>query len=106
MEQYFYCYYWPENNNILYIHFATRINDHIHQWTNQKHLKTPNYKLCDKKEDIIHLFITCKRNKEIWKHFQKYYQCLTQKEHTPIQHILTHTQQTYYHQRQKNLFSL
>ena len=36
----------------------------------------------------------CKRNKKILKHLQKYYQCLTQKEHTPIQHILTHSANT------------
>ena len=48
-------------------------------------------KLCDKKEDMTHLFISCKRNKKIWKDFQKYYKCLTQKEHTPLQHILTHS---------------
>ena len=76
------------------MHFATRTNDHIHSWTNLKHLKIPNCKLGDKKEDIIHLFITCKRSKKIWKHFQKYYQCLTQKEHTPIQHILIHSANT------------
>ena len=36
----------------------------------------------------------CRRNKKIWKHFQKYYQCLTKKEHTPIQHIRTHSANT------------
>ena len=38
-------YTWLENNNILYmlLHYATRNNDHICRWTNQKHLKTPKY---------------------------------------------------------------
>ena len=87
----FYSYNWPENNNILYLllHFATRTNDQIHRWTNQKYLKSPNCKLCDKTENITHLYIDCKRNKKIWKYFQKYYQALTQKQNTPLQHILT-----------------
>ena len=63
----FYSYNWPENNNILYLllHFATRTNDQIHSWTNQKYLKSPNCKLCDKTENITHLYIDCKRNKKI-----------------------------------------
>ena len=87
----FYSYNWPENNNILYLllHFATRTNDQIYRWTNQKYLKSPNCKLCDKTENITHLYIDCKRNKKIWKYFQKYYQTLTQKQNTPLQHILT-----------------
>ena len=88
----FYSYCWPENNNILFmlLHFAARTNDHIYRWTNQKDLKNPHCKLCDKKEDIIHLFITCKRNKKIWKHFQKYfhYQHI---QHITMQHIFTHS---------------
>ena len=86
----FYSYNWPENNNILYLllHFATRTNDQIHRWTNQKYLKSPNCKLCDKTENITHLYIDCKRNKKIWKYFQKH-QTLTQKQNTPLQHILT-----------------
>ena len=87
----FYSYNWPENNNILYylLHYATKTNDQIYRWTNQKHLKTPKCKLCEKTENINHLFIHCKRNKKIWNHFQKYYTKLTKKEYTPLQHILT-----------------
>ena len=59
------------------------------KWINQKHLKSPNCKLCDKTENITHLYIDCKRNKKIWKYFQKHYQTLTQKQNTPLQHILT-----------------
>ena len=71
----FYSYNWPENNNILYLllHFATRTNDQIYRWTNQKYLKSPNCKLCDKTENITHLYIDCNRNKNIWKY---YYQTL------------------------------
>ena len=85
----FISYTWPENNNILYIllHNATRTNDHIFRWTNQKHLKTPKCKLCKNTENIKHLFIDCKRNRKIWTHFQKYYQNLIQKDYTPLQHI-------------------
>ena len=54
----------------------------------KKHLKSPNYKLCDKTENIAHLYIDCKRNKKIWQYFQQY-QTLTQKQNTPLQHILT-----------------
>lgn len=77
----FYSYCWPENNNEVYIilHYATRTNDHIYRWANQKHLKSPNCKLCDQTENINHLHIHCKRNKKIWKHSQKYYKCLTKK---------------------------
>ena len=75
----------------MLLHFATRTNDSIFRWTNQEHLKNPNCKLCHKKEDIIHLYISCKRSKRIWKHFQKYYQKLTQKNYTPLEHILTHS---------------
>ena len=87
----FYSYNWPENNNMLYLllHFATRTNDQIHRWTNQKYLKSPNCNLCDKTEHITHLYIDCKTNKKLWKYFQKYYQTLTQKQNTPLQHILT-----------------
>ena len=62
----FFSYCWPENNNILYmlLDYSARTNDHIYRWTNQKHLKNPNCKLCDEKEDIMHLYISCKRNKE------------------------------------------
>ena len=85
----FYSYNWPENNNILYmlLHFVTRTNDQIYRWSNQKHLKSPNCKLCQKKEDIYiyHLYIDCKMNKKICNHFQKYYKYLIKKEHTPLQ---------------------
>lgn len=86
-------YCWPENNNILYklLNYATRTNGHICRWTNQKHLKNPNCKICNKKEDICHLYISYKRNKKNWKHFQKYYKGLTQKEYKPLQHTLTHS---------------
>ena len=77
----------------MLIHYATRTNDRIYRWTNQKHLhcKSPNCKLCDQIENINHLYIHSKRSKKIWKHFQKYYKCLTQKEYTPLQHILTNS---------------
>ena len=31
----------------------------------------------------------CKQNRKIWTHFQKYYQKLTYKDYTPLQHILS-----------------
>ena len=71
------------------MHFAARTNDQIYRWANQKYLKFPNCKLCDKTKNITHLYIDCKRNKRIWKYFQKNYQTLTQKQNTPLQHILT-----------------
>ena len=52
-------------------------------------MKSPNCKLCDKTENISHLYTDCKRNKKIWKYFQKYDETLTQKQNTPLQHILT-----------------
>ena len=63
----FYSYNGSETNNILYLllHFATRTNDQIYRWTNQNHLKSPNCKLCDKTENITHLYNECKRNKKI-----------------------------------------
>ena len=70
------------------MHYATRTNDQIFKWANQKHLKSPNCKLCDKTENVTHLYIDCKRNKKIWEYFQKH-QTLTQKQNTPLQHILT-----------------
>ena len=87
----FFSYTWPENNNTLYIllHYATRTNDHIFRWTNQKHLKNPTCKYCKNIENIKHLFVECKRNRKIWTHFQKYYQKLTYKDYTPLQHILS-----------------
>ena len=87
----FFSYTWPENNNTLYIllHYATRTNDHIFRWTNQKHLKTPTCKYCKNIENIKHLFVECKQNRKIWTHFQKYYQKLTHKDYTPLQHILS-----------------
>ena len=54
----------------------------------KKYLKSPNCKLCGKTENIAHLYIDCKRNKKIWKYFQQY-QTHTQKQNTPLQHILT-----------------
>ena len=73
----------------MLLHYATRTNDQIYRWTNQKHLKPPKCKLCEKKENTDHLYIESKRNKKIWKDFQKYYKNLIQKEYTPLQHILT-----------------
>ena len=52
-------------------------------------MKSPNCKLCAKTENITHLYIDSKRNKKIWKYFQKHYQTLAQKQNAPIQHILT-----------------
>ena len=72
----------------MILHYVTRTNDHEYRWTNQKHLKSPSCKPCDKTENINHLYIHCKRNKKIWTDFQKYYTSLTQKKHTPLQHIL------------------
>ena len=72
----------------MLLHYATRTNDHTYRWTNQKHLKTPKCILCEKTENINHLYIDCKRNKKIWIHFQKH-KNQTQKEYTPLQHILT-----------------
>ena len=48
-----------------------------------------NCKLCGKTENMNHLFINSKRNKKICNHFQKYYRNLKQKDHTPLQHVLT-----------------
>ena len=42
----------------MLLHFVTRTNDQIYWWSNQKHLKSPNCKLCQKKEDI-YIYITC-----------------------------------------------
>ena len=41
-----YSYNWLENNSILYLllHFATRANDQINRWINQKQMKSPNCK--------------------------------------------------------------
>ena len=43
----------------------------------------------EKTENIKHLYIDCERSKKIRIHFQKYYKNLTQKEHIPLQHILS-----------------
>ena len=89
-ENTFYSYSWPENNNMLYflLHYATRTNDYVYRWTNQKHVKSPKCKLCEQTENINHICTECKRNKRIWNHCQKY-ENLTIKEYTPLQHILT-----------------
>ena len=86
----FYSYSRPENSNILYflLHYATRTNDHMYRWTNQKHLKSPKCKLYEKTQNINHLYIECKRNKKIQNHFQKFYKNLTNREYTPLQLIL------------------
>ena len=47
----------------MILHYAARTNDRIHRWTNQKHLKSPKYKLYDQIENINHLYIHCKREK-------------------------------------------
>ena len=82
---------WPENSSTLYtlLHYATRTNNHIYRWMNQKHLKTPKCKLCEKAENIKHLFINCKQNRKKWTHFQRYYQNLIQKDYILLQHILS-----------------
>ena len=84
-------YTWPENNNILYIflHFATSTNDHIYKWTNQKHLKTPKCKLCEKTENI-NIFTLIVKEKNIWIHLQEYYKNPNTKR---IHVIATHTNQ-------------
>ena len=43
-------------------------------------------KFIEKTENIKHLYIDCKK---IRTHFQKHYKNLTQKEHIPLQHILS-----------------
>ena len=62
-----YSYNWPENNNMLYLlfHCVSRTNHQIYKWTNQKHLKSPNCKLCNKTENITHLYIDCKKQKNL-----------------------------------------
>ena len=54
-----------------------------------KNIWNPQIVNCDKTENISHLYTDCKRNKKIWKYFQKYDETLTQKQNTPLQHILT-----------------
>ena len=73
----------------MLLHYATRTKDQIYRWTNQKHLKSPKCKLCEKTENIKHLYNDCKQNKKIWTHFQKYYKNLTRREYRSLQHILT-----------------
>ena len=51
-------------------------------------LKTPKCKVCEKTENIKHVFIDRKGNRKIWTHFQKY-QNLIQKYYIPLQHILS-----------------
>ena len=46
-------------------------------------------KFIEKTKNIKYLYTDCKRSKKIWTHFQKYYKNLTQKEHIPLQHILS-----------------
>ena len=60
----------------------------MYRWTNQKHLKSPKCKLYEKTQNINNLYIECKRNKKIQNHFQKCYKNLTNREYTPLQHIL------------------
>ena len=36
----------------MLLHYATRTKDQIYRWTNQKHLKSPKCKLCEKTENI------------------------------------------------------
>ena len=82
---------WPENNNILYIflHFATSTNDHIYKWTNQKHLKTPKCKLCEKTENINIFTLIAKEKKISGFTSRNIIKTPTQKEYTSLQHILT-----------------
>ena len=65
------------------------MDDHIYRWTNQKRVKSPKCKLCEKIESINRLYIYCIRNKKNWNHFQKCYKSLTKQEYTPLRHILT-----------------
>lgn len=68
-----YCH--PENNNLLFeiFHFATRANEYVYRWTNQRHLKTPLCYYCEKFENMTYLFIDSKKAKKIWEFFQKFY---------------------------------
>lgn len=87
----FMSYCFPENNNILYklLHFATRTNEYVYRWANQKHLKTPLCTYCKKPENIIHLFIESKKVQKIWKFFEKVFNKLNPINYTPIEHLLT-----------------
>ena len=82
----------------MLLHLATRTNDHIYRWTDQKHLKTPTVNYVIKKEDITHLFIS-------WKHFQKYYKCVTQKRTYTFTTTsqLAHSATSFYHRKLRNL---
>ena len=52
-------------------------------------MKSPNCKLCDKTENITHLYIDCKRNKKNWKISKNIIKLLHKNKSTPLQHILT-----------------
>ena len=62
----FYSYSWPENNIFYFLlDFASKTNDQIYRWTNEKHLKFPNRKLCDKTENLTHLYTDSKKQKNL-----------------------------------------
>ena len=86
----FYSYNWSENNNILYLllHIATRTNYQIYRSTNQKYLKSPCCKICDKTEDKLIFTLTVRETKKFGS-ISKKYPNSPQKQNTPLQHILT-----------------
>ena len=70
-------------------HYATRTSEHLDRWKCESpNVKSPKCELCEKIENMNHLHIEWKRSRKIWIHFQKNYKNLTQKEDTPMQHIL------------------
>ena len=56
----------------------------MYKWADQKYLKSPNFKLCDKTEQITHLYIDCKRNKKKLEVFAK-----ISNSHTKTKYIIT-----------------
>ena len=70
------------------LHHATGLKQHICKCNRDKKNFSAKCDLCNKTEDNLHLFTQCHRTRKIWNHFEPTYKKLTNKNHTPEQHIL------------------
>ena len=71
------------------IYYATETNQHIYNCSRDKKYLTADCNYCHLLEDNLHLFTTCNKIKNIWKNYEPIYIKLTNKNHSPDQHILT-----------------
>ena len=81
----------PHTTDTLYrlLHHSLKTNQYTYKCSGDKTNLSPNCDFCNKTEDLLHLFTTCNRIKNIWKHYQPILDKLSKSPCTPEHLILT-----------------